>query len=173
MEYVTGIHALNLNCDLDTCGDWHQSGIQWEKPTMMESDGSIFGDYGLEYNKKIPCHEELYTTANHIRALLDLLYVGNFGYAQGMNDDFICDEKYDQEVFDKVILLKNQPNWPDIDYFMVYEYREKWLDYKKMNGIKTLFPENNSIKNKYLFFMKKEDDNGKDYYNELKIKYNY
>ncbi|WP_273235640.1 hypothetical protein [Ileibacterium valens] len=30
MQYLTGIHALNLNCDLGTPGDWHQSGIRWD-----------------------------------------------------------------------------------------------------------------------------------------------
>ena len=170
MKYITGIHALNLNCDLDTCGDWHQSGIQWERPTMMESDESIFGDYGLEYNKRIPEHNELYVTANHIRALLDLLYVGNFGYAQGMNDDFICNEKYDQEVFDKVILLKNQENWPDIDYFMTYEYREKWLDYKKEHKIFPVIPNIEKIQNKRILSMMKEDDN-EPFFDQLIIKY--
>jgi len=30
MQYLTVIHALNLNCDLGTPGDWHQSGIRWD-----------------------------------------------------------------------------------------------------------------------------------------------
>lgn len=38
MEYISGIHALNLICNLDTCGDWHQSAIQWDNPTMFNSN---------------------------------------------------------------------------------------------------------------------------------------
>jgi len=58
MKYITGIHALNLSCELETCGDWHQSAIQWVHPTILESIGSIFGDYGIEHNKPIPEHKE-------------------------------------------------------------------------------------------------------------------
>ncbi len=48
MKYISGIHALNLRCSLQTCGDWHQSGIQWKMPTVRESSNSLFGDYGIE-----------------------------------------------------------------------------------------------------------------------------
>jgi len=34
MKYITGIHALNLPCSLDTCGDWHSlkmmALMQWQ-----------------------------------------------------------------------------------------------------------------------------------------------
>ncbi len=47
-----------------------------------------------------------FNVANHIRALLDLLYIGNFTVAQDMNKDLICNPKYDKEIFDKVIMMK-------------------------------------------------------------------
>lgn len=131
MQYITGIHALNLPCNLDTCGDWHQSGIQWENPQMRESDGSFFGSYGLENGHKIPEHEGRYTIANTIRALLDLLYEKNFPVAQGMNNDFICNESYDEEVFAKVYEMRNLPYWEDIRQFMCREYKLKWIDYER------------------------------------------
>lgn len=131
MKYISLIHALNLPCDLETCGDWHASSIQWKKPHILESEESLWGDYGIEKNKKIPEHEEKYNVANHIRALLDLLFIGNFTIAQGMNKDFICNDKYDNEIFDKVILMIDLPYWERIDQFMTKEYLKKWINYKK------------------------------------------
>lgn len=135
MLYVTGIHALNIPCSLDTCGDWHQSGIQWEKPHMKESFGSLFGDYGIETDKEIPDHTEKYAVANHIRALLDLIEEGNFPVAQGMRDDFIGNDKYTPEVFDLVAKMRNLPTWDKIDDFMGHEYFGRWLDYKEAHGL--------------------------------------
>lgn len=129
MKYITGIHALNLNNDLDTYGDWHQSGIQWTNPQIRDTDSMFFKDYGLEYNKKIPEHEKTYITANHIRALLDLLQEGSFSIAQGMKDDFICNDKYDEEIFNKVYLMKVLENWDEINKFMLMEYKLKWVEY--------------------------------------------
>lgn len=36
MKYVSLIHALNLPCSLDTCGDWHTSALQWDSPNILE-----------------------------------------------------------------------------------------------------------------------------------------
>lgn len=131
MKYVSLIHALNLPCKLETCGDWHCSAIQWESPHILESDNSLWGDYGIETNRKIPEHDGTYNVANHIRALLDLLYVGNLSVAQGMNEDFICNKKYNQEIFDKVIMMSFLPHWDKIDRFMAKEYGKQWINYKK------------------------------------------
>ena len=130
MKYLSGIHALNLPCNLMTCGDWHSSGIQWRNLTLLDSDRSILGDYGIEYNKFVPEHVETFNVANHIRALLDLLIQGKYTVAQGMNKDFICNETYDDEIFNLVSVLKTHVNWKNIDRFMGKEYCSKWLDYK-------------------------------------------
>ncbi len=61
MLYITGIHALNLNFSLLTCGDWHQSGIQWRNIPLFKSDNRILGDYGIEFSKKNPEHVEFLT----------------------------------------------------------------------------------------------------------------
>jgi hypothetical protein len=131
MKYVSGVHALNLPCELLTCGDWHQSGIQWHSVPLLESAGSLFGDYGIESGKSIPEHEGTFNVANHIRALLDLLEQGKFSVAQGMNNDFICNEEYNKEVLNMVLLLRGSEHWERIDRFMGREYHSKWLDYKK------------------------------------------
>lgn len=131
MKYVSLIHALNLPCRLQTCGDWHCSALQWENPHILETKDSILGEYGIERNKNIPEHTEKYNVANHIRALLDLLYVGNFTVAQGMNREYICNSIYDQEVFRQVIKFKNLSHWNKIDSFMTKEYLKKWVNFKK------------------------------------------
>jgi hypothetical protein len=131
MKYISGIHALNRPCTLLTCGDWHQSGIQWRRLTLLESEGSLFGDYGIEQNKSIPEHEGTFNVANHIRALLDLLVQEKYSLAQGMNNDFICNEEYDAEIFCMVSKLRTMSYWDRVDRFMGGEYYSKWLDYKK------------------------------------------
>lgn len=130
MIYVTGIFALNLDCGLNTPGDWHCSALRWDNVLLKESNDMFFGDYGIELNKTIPCHREKYAVANHIRALLDILEMGNYPYAQGMNKSFISDSKFDNEIFDKVYSMKVLPNWAEIDDFMGKEYMMKWINYK-------------------------------------------
>jgi hypothetical protein len=129
LKYITGIHALNLPCSLETCGDWHCSALRWKNLSIAESEGSIFGEYGIEHGTKIPEHTELYHCANTIRALLDLLIEENYAVAQGMNNDYICNDQYTPEVFKKVSMLKHLDHWQKINHFMGREYRTQWLDY--------------------------------------------
>jgi hypothetical protein len=131
MKYITGIYALNLPCALETCGDWHTSALKWENVTLKDSKETLFKEWGIETGKVIPEHEGLYNVANHIRALLDLLIDGKFGTAQGMKEDFICNEKYTCEVMDKVWCMRNLFNWEQIDRFMEKEYLMTWVEYKK------------------------------------------
>ena len=137
MLYISGIHALNIDCNLLTTGDWHRRAIHWDVllQRLRESENSIFGNYGIERNKTLSFIDEqpVYNVANHIRACLDLIEEGNFSVAQGMNNDFICNDEYDEEIFNKVMLLKNKKNWHDIDHFMEKEYKMKWLRFKKQN----------------------------------------
>ena len=131
MQYITGIHALNLPCSLLTCGDWHCSALKWEKITFRDSEDSVYGNYGIELCSAVPEHDGTFAAANHIRALLDLLELGNFSAAQGMNQDFIGNDDYTDEIFDKVAIMKDLSHWPGIDSFMGREYYGKWLDYKR------------------------------------------
>ena len=131
MRYISGIHALNLPCSLVTCGDWHRSALKWRDITFMDTETAFFKDYGIEFHKRVPEHDETYPVANHIRAILDLLETGKFSVAQGMNNDFICNDSYTEEVFDMVATMKSLPHWAKIDSFMGREYYSKWLDYKK------------------------------------------
>lgn len=94
-----------------------------ENLTIRESDNSVFGIYGIEDNSFVPNHPDTYKIANHIRALLDLVSEGNFGYAQGMNKDFICNNK----VFSKLLLLRTSHMWEKIQGFIGKEYGVAWL----------------------------------------------
>jgi hypothetical protein len=89
----------------------------------------VFGDYGIEH-RKYPKREGTHAVANHIRALLDLLEIGNIGLAQGMNKDFICNDDYTEEVFNKVLLMRELPHWDNIDRLMGKEYGGKWLRFR-------------------------------------------
>lgn len=128
MKYITGIYALNLNCALKTPGDWHQSALSWDNPRMRETEGSLFGEYGIEENFTVPRREGLSCfAANHIRALLDLIEEGDFSAAQGMRDNFIDNSCYDDEIFEKVYNMKTLPNWIEIKAFIGEEYMMKWV----------------------------------------------
>lgn len=128
MRYITGIHALNLNCSLDTPGDWHQSALNWKKIRLNESEDSLFGVYGLEVHDDVPENTGEFIVANHIRALLDLLVEGNFAVAQGMNEYYIGNPKYNNDIFSKVLKMKKLPHWERIKHFMFLEYGAEWVE---------------------------------------------
>jgi len=135
VQYLTGKHALNLNCDLLTCGDWHQSALRWENLTIRESTDSVFGDWGIERDKEIPNHTEHFNTANHIRAILDLIAEGNFAVAQGMRDELICNDYYTPLIFNMVSMLREKDNWSQIDTFMGKEYKMQWVKFRRENNL--------------------------------------
>jgi len=88
--------------------------------TVFSVTGSI------EYNKRIPNHEELFSVANHICALVDLVDEGNFAVAQGMKEEYICNDIYTPTVFNPIILLRSSDNWSAIYNFMLKEFGDEW-----------------------------------------------
>lgn len=135
MNYITGIYALNLKCSLKTPGDWQRDKLNWDNPVLYDSENSMWGDYGIEKNFCVPKHHgKQYWVANHIRASLDLLEMNEFTLLQGFRDNFIDNEKFTQEIFDKVYKMRNLPNWEEIKKFIGQEYSIEWyhfLDSKK------------------------------------------
>lgn len=129
MIYVSGIHALNLNCKLNTTGDWHQSALKWKDITFLDSEKSPFGEHGIEDGHEIPKQKGKFYAANHIRACLDLISLGHFDVAQGMREDFICNEAYTEEIFNHVAMLKGTPNWNEIKNFKNKEYGSTWRNW--------------------------------------------
>ncbi len=126
MVYVSGIHALNIEDSLETCGDWHTSALSWSNPDLRDSSKSVFGSWGIESNKKVPKHEELYNVANTLRAVLDLMSDGKVGYLRNFRDDFFCTDKYNEEFFRQVLLLKDNEHWSEINALMKREFMYEW-----------------------------------------------
>lgn len=126
MIYVSGIHALNIEDSLETCGDWHTSALSWSNLDLRDSSKSVFGSWGIELNKKVPEHEELYNVANTLRAVLDLMSDGQVGYLRNFRDDFFCTDKYNEEFFRQVILLKDNEHWSKINDLMKREFMYEW-----------------------------------------------
>lgn len=133
MLYISGIHALNIEDSLETCGDWHTSALQWERIDLLDSDKTIFKDWGIETDKSIPEHDELYNVANTLRAILDLMVKGSTGYLKGFRDDFICTDIYNQEFFEKVVVLRDLPHWNDINNLMKREFMFEWDNFVSHN----------------------------------------
>ena len=133
MKYVTGRHAMNLPCNLGTWGDYRTSAVNWDKLTILDSEDSVFGDYGIETGRTISflADNKEYNIANHIRAFLDLLTIGDYASAEGMKEEYICDDSFTEEIFAKVSMLRSRPNWQIIDLFMEHEYLNQWELYKK------------------------------------------
>ena len=126
---------------------------------MLESDCSPFGDWGIEIDQEVPpLGNRKFAVANHVRALLDMIVLGRFTVAQGMNGVFLDTDEYDDVIFDKVFVLsahsepndlvaqpdsdrstnfippsklQSLPTWDDIDHFMTREYKMKWVRYKQ------------------------------------------
>jgi len=132
MKYISGFQALNLECPLNTPGDWHQDNIDWNNINLLESDDSQFKDWGIFVSRKIPGHiGEDFFVANHIRAILDILQTKSLNELKGFRHDFICDETLNNTIFEKVFELKNSPNWDKIDKIMSKEYYKLWRQFKE------------------------------------------
>lgn len=149
MEYLTKIYALNLENKLDTDGDWHFSALDWSPKNIQqqlhESEKSIYGDYGIEVNQKIPGYSDnqRFNIANHIRSLLDMIVDKEFNQAQGMREHFIDNEKYTREILEQVYKLRCLVYWKRVDAFMLREYGLTWIAFKKMKGEKIVIMQSN------------------------------
>lgn len=138
MRYVTGIHALNTECSLETTGGWHMSALQWHSPTEADTETTKFKDWGIEYGN-IPTEEGTLKTvpkANHLRALLDIL-AGDVSTPieaiKFFRNNYLGTDKYDDILFEKVTELKDSENWSDIYTLMAKEYGRKWT--KRQIGV--------------------------------------
>lgn len=131
MRYISGTHALNIDNSLNTCGDWHITAIYWEDKYIdfKDTDKSLFGDWGIEYNKEIPLHTELYPVANDLRAVLDLMIDNRLRYIKGFRNDWFCTDEYNEIFFEQVIKLRELPQWKDINNLMKQEFMFEWDNY--------------------------------------------
>ena len=131
MKYISGLHALNIPCRLETSGDWHTLSLSWETIPLWNTEKSPFGTEGIERHQSLMGKKGTFYIANHIRACLDLLLAGDFSNLPGMRRDYICTDIYDADIFAAVWKLHKTAHWADIDRFMEKEYRMKWILFRK------------------------------------------
>ena len=131
MQYLTGRLAFAIPCKLNSCGIWNISKKDFmdeEKFKLSESEGSFFGDWGIETNKLVPGREYCcYNVANHLRAYLDLLMLGEFDQLIGLYDEGIADARCRLDLF--MILnskVRRTPMWEVVKPFMSQEFGSLW-----------------------------------------------
>ena len=79
MLYISGLYALNLPCKLKLQGDCHMSSLDWNKVEYLESNDSLYEDYGIEVGySNVELGLQNVNKANYIRACLDLLEHGKY-----------------------------------------------------------------------------------------------
>ena len=136
MKYVTGMQALNIQCPLDTTGDWHPFTTNWDNLHFQESDDNPLKDFGI-YKTKIPLRKDdkEYFVADHIRACLDMLQNGDYFQPEGMRKDYLDDDpKFDKLVFPQVVKLSELDNFDKIVQFFEREYKARWFRFAKSQG---------------------------------------
>ena len=131
MKYISGLHALNIPCRLETTGDWHTLSLSWENIPLWETEDSPFGTQRIELHQSLMGKKGVFYVADHIRACLDMLQAGDFSNLQGMRHDYICTDIYDAAIFAAVWKFRSSAHWPSIDRFMEKEYRMKWVRFRK------------------------------------------
>lgn len=133
MHYISGEHALNLPCSLETCGDWHRGAYAWIHIDIKETNNHPLKEYGIETCLCVPNYEGIpLKVANHIRACLDLMLDGSFISIYGMKNDFIVVSQYDSEIFSYALYLTIiAPNGKDISNFMLKEYGRRWFNFEE------------------------------------------
>ena len=131
-KYISGIHALNIACPLNTSGDWHWGALKWKDVTIFDDTEMFFGEWGIEKNVVVSyLDNQVWNVANHIRAILDLLSINQFSGLRGMRHDFICTDEYDDLIFEKVYEMSVLPHWEVISDFIAREYARKWFRFLK------------------------------------------
>lgn len=131
MRYISGIHALNIPCQLNTTGDWHASALQWKQPHWKDTQNTFFGDWGIEKGHSVPEHLGKYAVANHLRACLDMLEDSDFSNLHGMYHDYLGNDIYLPMFFQKVWTMRCLSTWQQIDNFMEKEFLMKWVYFKQ------------------------------------------
>lgn len=133
MLYISEYHAVNIDHpNEESAVDWHGTAYDWDNPPMLESEESVFGDFGIdEIEFSIDGRTYRAPVATHLRACLDMLERGHHVAAQGMRDNFLGNEELTPLLFEKVAMLRESEHWPAIDKLMGREYLMSWLEFKE------------------------------------------
>jgi transcriptional regulator with XRE-family HTH domain len=139
IKYLSMMFALNVTPKTytKTSGDWHRFNF-FSQPRRIEFtciDDNPLGAWGIDNNVEIPTFgngkPKKYKVANHLRALLDMLYYNRLLSAQGMKHDYIVTDEYNKVFFQKVKLLLALAHWSEIDQLMDNEFGVEWRKYKR------------------------------------------
>lgn len=134
MKYLTGIVALSVACDLDSCGLWQTPREEFTTNLdsyVRESESSILGTLGIEKDKIIPYNgNTLYNVANHARAYCDLVAEKRYKALDGLFFDAIQDTKTRMLIFEYIFKNRTKfKNYKEINRFMHSEFGNAWDSY--------------------------------------------
>ena len=134
MMYLTGELAFGIPCKLETNGRWDISRKQFANATFVDSDNTLWGNYGIEEAKIIPGKEfTVFNVANHVRAYLDmLLAVDDLSKMEGIYEDWIGAVKYRLDIFECVYSrMRDHERYNDVVAFFIKEFGNAWPSYVK------------------------------------------
>lgn len=66
MQYITGLHALQCPCALNTPGDTQHASVDWTYPALADTETAFFKDYGVETDKEVARLAGTRNVANHL-----------------------------------------------------------------------------------------------------------
>jgi transcriptional regulator with XRE-family HTH domain len=142
VKYLSMMYAFNTRPKTltKTFGDWHQFNYFYDlKDTdLIKIGDNPLGAWGIDNSVQTPKYnntKQRYKVANHLRALLDLLYYQRLPKAKEALADFIGTDEYDLLIFEKVALFKTLPHWAKIDNLMDDHFTTKWRKYKRDHKI--------------------------------------
>lgn len=156
-HYITGKPALNLQAPEGTSGDWHFFAVFYDVentgetlPLTLAGEGEfintnqIFGQYGIYECSAIMREAGLYISdeitavyaANHLRAILDLIYRSLIKHHEvialdGATEDWLDTEEQKAEVLHKAIEM--------IPYLSPAESSElqRWISKESLPGYRS------------------------------------
>lgn len=140
MQFITGLHALQCPCTLNTPGDTRHASVDWTYPALADTETAFFGDYGVETDKEVARLSGTRNVANHLRAVLDLLYEGKFKDLAGLFHSVLFREAEVNRMVKielRAFLAKLHPEelWflKEIDHYPSDQVLEE--DYKKLYAL--------------------------------------
>lgn len=126
MKYITGIHALNIPCNLNTSGDWHRGTLDWGNPWIRESEDSIYRSWGIY-------EDDGRMVADHLRAVLDMLECQkDLVLLHSFHSDYISNYEYDEILNEQLSKLKTLAHWREMEELVKRNMHRRSLDIEEL-----------------------------------------
>lgn len=134
MQYISGMICFGIQCECDSVGCWNMPKSMFLDDANIikrESDGSLFGSYGIEKNKFIPYREyTVWNIADHVRAYMDMLADRDYEKLKGVFANYISSAKCRKDIFTLTLSrLGKEPDFMLTHQFMVDEFGADWLSF--------------------------------------------